>query len=107
MDMLTGGFYKPTIHRVVQPPVDQRGYPRLGAYYFGMANDDVRLVPFAESPVLQRVGIVRKIDDAHALTMREWRRGRSMTYGFKETRKTDREGVEEHVVNGIAFKHYD
>jgi hypothetical protein len=24
MELLTGGYYKPTIHRVVQPPEDQR-----------------------------------------------------------------------------------
>ena len=107
LEMLSGGFYNAAVHRVFQPPADQRGHTRLGLYYFGYPDDDVRLVPFAESPVLQRVGIVRKIDDAHALTMREWRRGRSMTYGFKETRKTDRGGVEEHVVNGIAFQLYD
>ena len=58
--MLSGGYYKATIHRVFQPPADQRGYTRLGLFYFGYGNDDVKLVPFAESPVLQRVGIKRK-----------------------------------------------
>ncbi|KZT08200.1 Clavaminate synthase-like protein [Laetiporus sulphureus 93-53] len=29
MEFLSGGFYKPTIHRVVQPPEDQRGRTRL------------------------------------------------------------------------------
>ena len=66
--MLSGGFYKGTIHRVVQPPVDQRGYTRLGAFYFGMADDTVRLVPLAESPVLQRVGVQRRCKDEDAPT---------------------------------------
>ncbi|KAG1767149.1 hypothetical protein EDD22DRAFT_978288 [Suillus occidentalis] len=29
MTFLTGGYYKPTIHRVIQPPSDQRAYDRL------------------------------------------------------------------------------
>ncbi|KIJ58901.1 hypothetical protein HYDPIDRAFT_44272 [Hydnomerulius pinastri MD-312] len=36
----TGGFYKPTIHRVIRPPTDQSAYDRLGAFYFTMAYDD-------------------------------------------------------------------
>ena len=73
MEMLSGGYYKATIHRVFQPPVDQRGHTRLGLFYFGYTDDNVRLVPFAESPVLQRVGIERKCEDADAPTMKEWR----------------------------------
>lgn len=104
--MLSGGFYKGTIHRVVQPPSDQRGCERLGAYYFAMANDDVRLVPFAESPVLQRVGVVRKCEDKDAPTQGAWRRGRTMVYGLQETKRRD-DGNEEQVVNGIVMKHYN
>ena len=73
MDFLSGGFYKPTIHRVIQPPIDQRGAPRLCIIYFSMPQDDVRLVPVSESPVLQRVGIERQVDDADAPTMKDWR----------------------------------
>ena len=40
MEFLSGGYYKATIHRVVQPPVDQRGYERLGVFYFCKADDD-------------------------------------------------------------------
>ena len=77
MEMLSGGFYKGTIHRVVQPPADQRGFPRLGAFYFALADDAVRLVPLTQSPVLQRVGIVRKCPDEDAPTTREWRVARA------------------------------
>ena len=55
MEFLSGGFYKATIHRVVQPPADQRGLIRLGMYYFALADDDVKLTP-VDSPVLQRKG---------------------------------------------------
>ncbi|KAH0831126.1 hypothetical protein J3R83DRAFT_13692 [Lanmaoa asiatica] len=36
LDFLTGGYYKGTIHRVVQPPPDQQQYARLGVFYFVM-----------------------------------------------------------------------
>ncbi|KAM5546254.1 hypothetical protein V8D89_000380 [Ganoderma adspersum] len=106
LEMLSGGFYKGTIHRVVQPPEDQRGNTRLGAYYFALADDDVKLVPRSESPALRRVGIVRKCDDAVAPTMGEWRRESFKAYGFKETTKRD-DGNEEQVINGIVTKHYN
>ena len=106
MEMLSGGYHKATIHRVVQPPVDQRGYERHGAFYFAMANDDVKLVPFAESPVLQREGVKRRIDDKKAPTMAEWRVGLTRSYGVTELERKD-EVVEEHVVGGIAVKHYN
>ncbi|KAF9224837.1 hypothetical protein BS17DRAFT_779118 [Gyrodon lividus] len=50
---LTGGFCKGTIHRVVQPPPDQRRYTRLGVIYFAYANDNIKLVPLSESPALR------------------------------------------------------
>lgn len=105
MEFLSGGFYKATIHRVVQPPVDQRGCTRLGAFYFAMPDDDVVLKPLAESSVLQRVGIVRRVADEEAPTMEQWRRGRTSAYGQTELKKTGG-GVEEEVIGGVVVKHY-
>ncbi|PIL33147.1 hypothetical protein GSI_04597 [Ganoderma sinense ZZ0214-1] len=56
LEMCSGGYYEAALYRVFRPPADQRGRTRLGLYYFGYP-DDVRLVPFAESPVLWHVGI--------------------------------------------------
>ncbi|KZT08214.1 Clavaminate synthase-like protein [Laetiporus sulphureus 93-53] len=106
MEFLSGGLYKGTIHRVVQPPEDQRGYARLGVFYFCMPNDDVKLVPYKESPVLQRVGIHRRCDDADAPTMEIWRTSRTSGYGQAELPKGE-DGHEEEIVNGIAVKHYN
>ena len=106
MEMLSGGFYKATIHRVFQPPTDQRGYTRLGLFYFGYADDDVRLVPLVQSPVLQRVGITRKCPDEDAPTMGEWRVARTKVYGVSELKRKD-DVVEEQVVNGLVVKHYN
>ncbi|KAM5546255.1 hypothetical protein V8D89_000381 [Ganoderma adspersum] len=106
MEMLSGGFYKATIHRVVQPPADQRGYPRLGLFYFGYPNDNVKLLPMKDSPVLQRVGIVRKCADSDAPTMEEMRKARTRSYGRVALKKTE-DGHEEEVSGGIVVKHYN
>ncbi|KAF9220306.1 Clavaminate synthase-like protein [Gyrodon lividus] len=107
MDFFTGGFYKPTIHRVVQPPVDQNACDRLGAFYFTMADDDVRLLPLAHSPLLQRVGIERRCPDEEAPLSEVWRKGRTTTYGRSELKKGSERDVEEEVIEGIVVKHYN
>ena len=104
--MLSGGYYKATIHRVLQPPADQRGYTRLGLFYFGYGDDDVKLVPLVESPVLQRVGIKRKCADEDAPTMEEWRVARTKVYGVSELKRKN-DVVEEEVVNGLVVSHYN
>lgn len=105
MEFLSGGFYKATIHRVVQPPPSQRGHTRLGVFYFAMPDDAVVLKPLAESPVFQRVGIKRRVNDDEAPTMEDWRRGRTSAYGQTELKKTEG-GVEEEVIGGVVVKHY-
>ncbi|KIJ63601.1 hypothetical protein HYDPIDRAFT_113078 [Hydnomerulius pinastri MD-312] len=107
LEFLTGGFYKGTIHRVVQPPPDQRGHTRLGIIYFGYLDDDVKLVPLAESPVLQKAGIERKCDDNVAPTMGTWRVARVSAYGSSALKKSKEVNIEEEVLHGILVKHYN
>ncbi|EGO01202.1 hypothetical protein SERLA73DRAFT_105819 [Serpula lacrymans var. lacrymans S7.3] len=107
LEFLTGGYYKATIHRVVQPPHDQRNFTRLGVIYFALPDDDTKLIPLAESPVLQRSGIQRQCEDNQAPTMETWRRGRTSAYGQTDLKKGQREGVEEEVINGVVVKHYN
>ncbi|KAG6329371.1 hypothetical protein ID866_9718 [Astraeus odoratus] len=107
MDFLTGGYYKGTIHRVVQPPRDQRGYTRLGVFYFAMSDGDVRLIPLRESPVLQREGITPRCDDNVAPTMLDWRRDRANAYGRVELKPGQENGVEEEIIQGLVVKHYN
>jgi len=107
MNFLTGGYYKGTIHRVIQPPRDQRGFTRLGVFYFAMLNDDVKLVPMTESPVLQRHGFQRYWDDSEASTMEQWRKARTRTYGYSELKEGKEKGVEEEIINGMVVKHYN
>ncbi|KAI0634446.1 Clavaminate synthase-like protein [Trametes polyzona] len=106
MEFLSGGFYKGTIHRVRQPPADQRGYTRLGVIYFALANDNVRLAPMVESPVLRRVGIVRRFDDDKAPTSHDYRTGRTAAYGMSKLTKKD-DVVEEQIIHGVAVRHYN
>ncbi|PIL28654.1 hypothetical protein GSI_08696 [Ganoderma sinense ZZ0214-1] len=106
LEMLSGGYYKAAVHRVFRPPADQRGRTRLGLYYFGYPDDDVRLVPLAESPVLRRVGVARRCADADAPTTREWRVARAKAYGLEELRRGE-DGMEEQVVNGLVVRHYN
>ncbi|KAG6856577.1 hypothetical protein H0H87_002965 [Tephrocybe sp. NHM501043] len=106
MDFLSGLYYKGTIHRVVQPPLDQRHLTRRSVIYFGFANDDVKLVPLEASPLLQRVGIIRRCADEVAPTMEEWRKGRILAYGQTTLKDGDEKGVQEEVINGVVVKHY-
>ena len=105
MEMLSGGYYKATIHRVVQPPADQRGRTRLGTYYFALADDAVKLVPVA-SPVVAEGDVVRKFADDKAPTRGEWRRMRYMAYGLKPAVGTEEATQEKIVDNGVLVLRY-
>ncbi|KAE9405506.1 Clavaminate synthase-like protein [Gymnopus androsaceus JB14] len=107
MEFLSGGFYRATIHRVIQPPPDQRHYTRLGIFYFCLANDDVKLAPLVASPLLQRVGIKRRFEkDEDAPLMVQWRKARTSAYGQTALSKSS-EKIEEEVINGVVVKHYN
>ncbi|KAG6899830.1 hypothetical protein C0993_006424 [Termitomyces sp. T159_Od127] len=107
LEFMSGRFYKGTIHRVHQPPVDQRGLTRLGAFYFALFNDDVKLVPLQESPVLQRVGIIRRTPDDRAPFMGPYRKGRIAAYGQSVLKPAKEKGVEEEEVAGVVIRHYN
>ena len=107
MEFLSGGFYKATIHRVFQPPRDQRGHTRLGIVYFVSPDEDVKLTPVSGSPVLDRIGIRRHFEDEAAPTVGSYRKGRTASYGKITLRKGQEEGIEEEVVSGVVVKHYN
>jgi len=107
MELLSGGYYKGTVHRVVQPPVDQQHLTRLGLFYFAMTDDAVKLAPLTHSPVLQRVGIERRCADEAAPTMEVWRRARTGAYGKSELKAKEGGAVEEEVITGVLVTHYN
>ncbi|KAH6957895.1 gibberellin 2-oxidase [Ilyonectria sp. MPI-CAGE-AT-0026] len=63
LERLTGGLFKATIHRVVQPPMDQRHLRRIGVIYFVRPADERELVPIENSPLLERMGANTPMDD--------------------------------------------
>ncbi|EHY55602.1 hypothetical protein HRR83_007816 [Exophiala dermatitidis] len=63
LELLTGGLFKATIHRVVEPREDQRHLNRIGVIYFARPCDDRQLVPIENSPLLQRLGADKPVDD--------------------------------------------
>ncbi|KAG6819190.1 hypothetical protein H0H93_014467 [Arthromyces matolae] len=79
---------------------------RLGVFYFCLSDDHIKLAPFVESPVLQRVGIKRRFEDDAAPTMEEWRKGRTSNYGQSEL-KFSEGNVEEETIAGVVVKHYN
>lgn len=61
LKLLSSGFIKSTIHRVVTPPADQINIPRLGLLYFVRpgASTPMKTVP---SPLLDRLGLLPEED---------------------------------------------
>ncbi|KAK7043181.1 hypothetical protein VNI00_008535 [Paramarasmius palmivorus] len=98
MKLLSGGFYKPTIHRVVQPPIDQAKLERLGVFYFAMAADDIKLASVGGGGDNETV----------APTMGDWRKQRTGKYGKGTMKQSQTDGqVEEEVILGVTVKEYN
>lgn len=104
---MSGGYYKATIHRVVQPPIDQRGLARLGLFYFCMPDDDVVLAPVKNSPVLEKVGVIRRVEDDKAPTAEALRKGRIQSYGQIKLEKGPEANTEIEYVAGVMVRHYN
>ncbi|KAF6816909.1 2og-fe oxygenase [Colletotrichum plurivorum] len=62
LELLTGGLFKASIHRVVKPPADQETAKRIGVVYFAQPSNGQRLEPI-DSPMLRRLGIDKPIDE--------------------------------------------
>ncbi|CAM1507622.1 Fc.00g072630.m01.CDS01 [Cosmosporella sp. VM-42] len=73
----TGDFFKAAIHRVFEPPVDQRGHDRCSVFYFCVPNDEVVINTLLEqSPVLREAGVKMAHEPENAPTSKEWSNGR-------------------------------
>jgi hypothetical protein len=72
-----------------------------------MTDDNVKLVPFSQSPVLKREGIIQRFDDADAPTMEMWRKARTTAYGTSQLSAASGGKVEEEIINGVLVKHYN
>ena len=108
MEWWTGGYYKATIHRVVQPPSDQRDQDRCGLFYFSVPNDKVKVNTLLdESPVLRAAGVERRFEPGEEPTSEMYRAARIGAYGTTDLFTKKSSGVQEEVVGGIKTKHYN
>ncbi|WRT70963.1 uncharacterized protein IL334_007962 [Kwoniella shivajii] len=58
LEILSGGHFKATRHRVFEPPEDQRAFERLSLVIFQSSIGDLMMQPAMESPLIQREGFV-------------------------------------------------
>lgn len=109
VEFFTDGYYKPTIHRVCQPPSDQQNKDRVGLLYFCSAHDDVVLKPIAESPVLQRANMSEsRLLDGKFPTVGDYSKARVMAYGGTQPlKKGAQRRVDEEIVGGVLLRHYN
>lgn len=71
MQLLSNGFFKSSIHRLVAPPRKQAHLDRLGVIYFVRAGDGI-VLRGADSPVLQREGLLASDDPKDTLMAKDW-----------------------------------
>jgi isopenicillin N synthase-like dioxygenase len=73
----TGDYYKAAIHRVSEPPKDQKGHNRSSVFYFCLPNDDVVInTVLDESPVLRKAGVKMAHKPEDAPRSKAWANGR-------------------------------
>lgn len=78
-ELLTGGLFKATIHRVCKPPQDQEKERRIGIIFFSRPASEYPLKPVA-SPLLKRLGMDQPVDSV-VYNMREYLNARK--HGYK------------------------
>lgn len=69
LEIISGGHFKATKHKVTNTPTDQEHQERLSLVQFNASAADLRLSPAVQSPLLQREGFV-----AEAGVFREYKR---------------------------------
>ncbi|KAJ6604017.1 hypothetical protein B0H10DRAFT_2078098 [Mycena sp. CBHHK59/15] len=96
MSILTKGYVKSAIHRVVRPPPDQTQLERLGMFFFVRPTNDIRIAP-SPSPVLKREGFWTKEDDdvnpEEAATCGEFVVARMQNFNLSRTAQTNDNSV--------------
>ncbi|WVQ84258.1 hypothetical protein IAT38_006410 [Cryptococcus sp. DSM 104549] len=60
LEILSGGHFKATRHRVFEPPSDQAHEERLSLVLFNASEGHLRMKPCLESPLIQREGCVEE-----------------------------------------------
>lgn len=58
LEIISGGHFSATLHKVTDTPADQEHCERLSLVQFNASVGDMRLAPAVQSPVMQREGFV-------------------------------------------------
>ncbi|KAF1972955.1 Clavaminate synthase-like protein [Bimuria novae-zelandiae CBS 107.79] len=111
LEIVSGGHFKATRHRVFKPPVDQLQQERLSLVLFNSSLGDMRMSPAYDSPLIQREGCVeeqgiykefkkRTAGGDLAPTNREWREIQIATATDPTDTEHNRVGVHQSIIDG-------
>ncbi|KAF7185913.1 hypothetical protein HII31_12786 [Pseudocercospora fuligena] len=118
LEIVSGGHFKATRHRVFSPPADQQHEERLSLVLFNSSVGDLRMTPAATSPLIQREGCVeeqgvykefarRRAMGMEVPTNREWREIQIATATDPTDTVRNRIGADQVMVNGKLMQQRD
>ncbi|KAH6689467.1 hypothetical protein F5X68DRAFT_253818 [Plectosphaerella plurivora] len=111
LEIVSGGHFKATRHRVFKPPVDQLQQERLSLVLFNSSVGDLRMGPAVESPLIQREGCVedqgvysefkRRTDGGQLVpTNKQWREIQIATATDPTDTVRNRVGADQVIIDG-------
>ncbi|KAH8910384.1 Clavaminate synthase-like protein [Coniochaeta sp. PMI_546] len=111
LEIVSGGHFKATRHRVYKPPADQLQEERLSLVLFNSSVGDLRMTPAAASPLIQREGCVeeqgvykefkeRMAKGMPVPTNKEWREIQIATVTDPTDTERNRIGADQVLING-------
>lgn len=110
LEIVSGGHFRATRHRVYKPPVDQLHEERLSLVLFNSSLGDLRMQPAWDSPLIKREGCVedqgiyrefkKRTVESNPPTNREWREIQIATCTDPTDTVHNRVGVHQTIVNG-------
>ncbi|CAO2654428.1 Nn.00g111610.m01.CDS01 [Neocucurbitaria sp. VM-36] len=111
LEIVSGGHFKATRHRVYKPPVDQLQQERLSLVLFNSSVGELRMAPAYDSPLIQREGCVeeqgiykefkkRTSSGDDAPTNRQWREIQIATATDPTDTVHNRVGVHQTIIDG-------
>ncbi|KAJ4354640.1 uncharacterized protein N0V89_006377 [Didymosphaeria variabile] len=111
LEIVSGGHFKATRHRVFKPPVDQLQQERLSLVLFNSSLGEMRMSPAYDSPLIQREGCVeeqgiykefkkRTAGGELAPTNKQWREIQISTATDPTDTEHNRVGVHQTIIDG-------
>lgn len=87
LEFITGGYFKACLHRVIEPPLDQRSFNRLVIIYFCNPSSSAELDPERiKSPKLTKLGYSKfdKLKDWEKIQFNDWNDAKGKLLGRSE-----------------------